>query len=1072
MTLRLDDPAWLLGLLIMIPAAIVGVRCFSAMSTPRRWSTIVIRTLLLACLLLLLAGVSLVSRTDRVAVVAVFDASGSIGRFFSPPAGPDNAPQSLTQAATQLLRDGSANRRPGDLLGAIAFADEPRALLPLSPGPIAIPDLDATLDRTQSDSGTNVERALRLAAAMVPPDAAGRVILFSDGVFTSGDAQAAARALAARENLAPGATADARSRIPIDVVPLNYSASQESFVESVDAPPTAPAGATVSIRVALRSSIPTAGTLSLLHEGAELDINGPSPGLSRTISIPAGNHIEVVSVPLPPGRVHRFTAVWQPDGPDAISSNNRAEAFTISPGRGSVLVVDGVSGARAGGPGEMLPRTLQQAGIEVQTIAPDGVRADLLWLQQFDLVILQNVPAEAIARPAHATLAAGVTQLGIGLIMVGGPDSFGAGGWKGSAIEAILPVKLDLPERLVTPAAALVLVIDNSGSMNRPVLGSPRTQQQIANDGAAIAVESMDKTDLVGIITFNNDFTIERRLERNSDPKKLAKLIRSFSADGGTNLPPALDAAHRQLKAAKADVKHIIVLSDGVSQGKESLADMAVAIARDGIKVSAIAIGDAADAGGMAEIAQLGGGEFYRVIDPTLLPRVLLKAVRIVRTPLIRESPFTPATLPTGSPVMDGLPSPLPPLNGLVLTQPRPEPTIVYPLATPPSQNDNDTSAGGEPVLGYWNVGVGRVAAFTSDAHKWATPWINSPSYARFWTQLARTIARAPTDRSQTLNADIEGGTLASGANPAASGDRLTIRLDSSRDPNDRDPEPLSIPGTLFAPDGTSTDIRLSQVGPGQYEAVAPARAPGTYVVTLLPRTGSTPAPIVAGVVKPAGVEFRRLSSDESALRRLAETTGGRVIALSSTPAGASTPIDLFSRDNLRPAEARTPLLNALLLAAVVLFLFDVATRRIAWDRLISREFGAELSREAATAMRDRTAQAQAAIDRLRSPSRPARSAPVGGVQDGSASPTPAAPDAIPGPLGDDDAKRIREEQSARRRQVRQQTRQTPTAESKPDPMPADNPPTPAPAPPTPSPTEEPGLLAAKRRAQQKMRDE
>lgn len=1060
MTLRLDEPAWLLGLLLMIPAAIVAVRCFSAMSSPRRWSSIIIRTLLLACLLLLLAGVTLVSRTDRVAVVAVMDVSGSVNKFFSPPLGPDNTQQTLAQAATRLLNESSANRRSGDLLGAIAFASEPRALVPLSAGRLTLPELDGAVDRSESDSGTNAERALRLAAAMVPPDAAGRIVLFSDGVFTAGDAQSAARAVAARESLAPGAADDARSRIPIDVVPLNYAANQESFVESVDAPPTAPAGATVSIRVALRSSSPTSGTLSLMHEGTELDINGSSPGLSRTLSIPAGNHIEVVSVPLPSGRVHRFTAVWQPDGPDAITTNNRAEAFTISPGRGSVLVVDGVSGARPGGPGEVLPRTLAQAGIEVQTIAPDGVRADLLWLQQFDLVILQNVPAEAIARPAHATLASGVTQLGIGLIMVGGPDSFGAGGWKGSAIEPILPVKLDLPERLITPAAALVLVIDNSGSMNRSVLGSPRTQQQIANDGAAIAVESMDKTDLIGVITFNNDFTIERRLERNSDPKQLAKLIRSISADGGTNLPPALDAAHRQLKAAKADIKHIIVLSDGVSQGKEALADMAVAIARDGIKVSTIAIGDAADAGGMSEIAQLGGGEFYRVIDPTLLPRVLLKAVRIVRTPLIREGPFTPAILPTGSPIMDGLPLPLPPLNGLVLTQPRPEPTIVYPLATPPSSSSTDASSGGEPVLGYWNVGVGRVAAFTSDAHKWAGPWINSPTYARFWTQLARTIARAPTDRTQTLTAEMAGSGSGS---TVMGGDRLTIRLDSTRDASTTEPEPLSIPGTLYAPDGTSTDIRLAQIGPGQYEAVAPARMPGTYVVTLLPRAGATPAPVVAGVVKPAGVEFRRLSSDETALRRLAETSGGRVIPLATSPTAASAPLDLFSRDDLRPAEARTPLLNGLLIAAVVLFLLDVATRRIAWDRLITREFGAELSREAASAMRDRTAQAQAAIDRLRTPSRP----PAGANIPGSSEETPS----VPGPLGDADAHRIRDEQAARRRLAREQARQ-PQSPTPPPRSASPTPPAPSPSTPVESPVSEPGLLAAKRRAQQKMRDE
>ncbi len=1066
MTLRVDEPLWLLGLLVMIPAAIVAVRLFRAMSAPRRWSAIVLRGLLMCCLLLLLAGVTLVSRTDKVAVVAVIDASGSVERYFTPP-GVQSGPRTLAQAAAELLQSRSSDRRADDLLGVIAFAGEARALVPLSTDQARVPELADALDRTEVDAGTNAERALRLAAAMIPPDAAGRIVLMSDGVFTDGDANQAARAIAARDGAGVDGDPGGRSRIPIDVVPLNYVADSESMVESVDAPPTAAAGATVGVRVAIRSSAANTGVLQLLHEGNELDINGPAPGRGREISIQAGLHIEMVSVPLPPGRVHRFTAVWQPNGSDAIAMNNRGEAFTISPGRGSVLLVDGVSNARAGGQGLILSETLTQAGIEVETIAPDGVRPDLLWLQQYDLVILQNVPAEGVPRAAHDVLAAGVTQLGIGLIMIGGPDSFGAGGWKGSAIEPILPVRLDLPERLITPAAALVLVIDNSGSMNRPVLGSPRSQQQIANDGAAIAVESMDKTDLVGVITFNNDFSIERRLDRNSDPKQLAKLLRSITADGGTNLPPALDAAHRMLKGAQADVKHIIVLSDGVSQGRESLPDMATAIARDGIKVSAIAIGDGADAGGMAELAQFGGGEFYRVIDPTLLPRVLLKAVRIVRTPLIREGSFNPVTLPTGTPVLEGIGSPLPPLGGLVLTQARPEPTIVYPLATPMTGTGKNPGDGGEPVLGYWNVGVGRVAAFTSDAHLWSRAWIAEPVYARFWTQLARTISRAPNDRTQTLTAEVDSG---------AGGDRLTVRLETSQEPSSvraNAPDPLTVEGTLYDPSGTPTPVRLSQIGPGLYEGVAPARAPGTYIITLRPRPGAVAAPVVAGVVKPAGNEYRRLSSDEAALRRLAELTGGRVMTLGE-PGTSELSGGLFARDGLQPAEARSPLLHTLLATAIVLLLLDVATRRIAWDRLLSRDLASELSREAAAALRTRTSRAGTMTDRLR----PLASA--GGSVIGPES------QELPGTLGDEDAARIREEQATRRRLAREQARSsqmshgsTPEHSRSQGPSTSDAAsPERSPAPgtsdsaATPVETAESGLLAAKKRAQRKIRED
>ena len=495
------------------------------------------------------------------------------------------------------------------------------------------------------------------------------------------------------------------------------------------------------------------------------------------------------------------------------------------------------------GTGANLGQALSRAGLQVESIGPDGLKADLLWLQQFDLIILQNVGAETVARSTHEALAACVTQLGAGLIMVGGPDSFGAGGWKGTAIEPILPVKLDLPEKLVTPAAAIILVIDNSGSMNRLVMGSTRSQQDIADEGAALAVESMDKSDLVGVITFNSDFTVNLPLGPNSDPKATAKLIRSIGADGGTNMPPALAEAHSQIKRARADVKHVIILSDGVSLGKELLPGMVEDMAADGIMVSTVAIGNDADVGMMRDMAGKGKGQFYRVIDPTILPRVLLKAVRIVHSPLVREGAFTPVVLPSGSPVMEGLSgafglsgNQLPSLRGLVLTQARDDPTVTYPIATPKREG---ADGGGEPLLGYWNVGVGRVAAFTSDAQpKWAGPWLeanNGAGYSRFWTQLARVISRPPSDRTQELTTEIDG-------------DHMTIRLRCSEE-NGKPIDALSVLGSVYGPHAEKADVRLSQVGPGEYEQtidLSKLESPGqtdaaprdsrSYVVTLSPR--------------------------------------------------------------------------------------------------------------------------------------------------------------------------------------------------------------------------------------------
>lgn len=1027
MTFRFDEPWWWALVALAAPVAWVGSRWLVSMSAARQWSAVVLRILLLAVLAALLAGAAIVKETDRTAVIAVVDVSGSVARFYRPPTAPVETARPLLPAVRDYLAVCSAGRRPDDLAGVVLFDGTPRATAPVRAGSFPIPD--------QVDHGdaTDLEAALRLARAMVPPDARGRVVVFSDGVQTSGDALRAAAAFGGPG--AGGGGGPSRRRAPIDVVPLAYAVGREVVVESVDTPPTAPAGASVPVRIVLRATAPATGRLSMTHEGEPVDLNGAEPGGGLRLSLEPGLNVRVIPVPLGTGRVHRFQATWEPDPPapgeppsDTIAANNTGAAFTVAPGKGSVLVIDGVSGGDPAGPGATLPRALAEAGIDVRTVSAESVRPDLLDLQQHDLIVLQNVAADALPAGTPAALAACVGQLGIGLVMVGGPDSFGPGGWKGTPVEPLLPVRLDLPERLVTPGAAVILVIDNSGSMNRNVLGSGKSQQDVANEGAAQAIESLDKGDLVGVITFNNVYNVDLPLKPNADAKASARLVRGISADGGTNLPPALREAHRQLRLAAAESKHVIVLSDGVSQGREELDDIARSMASDGIRVTAVAIGDDADAGGMARMAATGGGKFYRVIDPNLLPRVLLKAVRIVRTPQIRQVPFVPVVLPSGSPVLEGLGSPIPALGGLVLTQARSAATVIDVLATPD----------GEPLLSYWNAGLGRVAAFTSDAHaEWASRWLGWPGYARLWAQLARAVARPPTDRTQTLTAELRG-------------DSLTVRLEAAAE-GGRPMDLLDVPGTVHGPGGSRTDVRLAQVGPGQYEAVVPAAAAGTYVVTLAPRQdGRILPPVVAGVARPGGEEYRRLASDDSVLRKIAELTGGRVLDM-ARPAG----IDLYARDGLAPALARTPLWRLLAIAAVVVLLLDVATRRVAWDRLVSREFGAEVRREAAAALRDRTQQAREAVGRLKSHERE--------VEASMAASTPAE---APGPLGDDAAQAIIREQAERRRKAREAARRAAAA---PDTATPDPPPGPPPAPEAPGPSDRGGLMEAKRRAKRRM---
>ncbi len=1047
MTIRFDQPTLLYALVLVLPLAAAGWAWMRGMSPLRRSVSILVRTGLVAVLVAMLAGASSVRTTDRLAVVVVIDVSESV-RTFAPiqpllPAAPgDTAPPTSVPAALRAWVEraaGGPGRRTDDLLGIVAFdgaasiVSPPRPPSPAREAAFVNDDpLDRPLPAGLTD-GTDIAAALRLAQASFPPDARRRIVLLSDGNQTSGDALAAA--------LAGSASGTGRgSPVPVDVVPLRYRAERATVIESVDAPARLPGGTSATVRVALRSAGPATGILRLTADGREVPI-GSAPGGGLALTLAPGRRVEVLSAPVGTGRVHRFGATFEPDPPangepPTLVVNSGAQAVSVSPANGAVLLVDGVDGGTPGTPGETLARTLRQAGMSVDVVAPEALPADMLQLQTYDLVILQNVAAHSVGVDGVERLARFTTDLGGGLIVIGGPDTLAGGGYRGSALEAVLPVRLELPEKLVLPAAAVVFVMDCSGSMGWSVGGTGRTQQAVANEGAALAARSLDPGDLVGVIAFSGSYREVVPLSRNKDPEATANAILAIEPGGGTNLPPALAEAGRKLAAAEAKVKHIIVLSDGQSQGRERLRGMAAGLSGQGIKVSTIAVGDGADADGLADVATAGGGAFYRVTDPRVLPRVFLRAVQIVRAPLVREEPFEPVVVDEGDGYVralregagEGNPAPgaaLPRLLGLALTAPRDDKTVVNPIVSPQ----------GEPVLAHWQAGLGRVAVFTSDAHKWAEPWIDWPGYRAFWTALARGTSRQAAERFADASARVADGMLA-------------LKVEAV----DRAGKPQSglvLTANVFTPAGERSEVRLAQTGPGVYEATSTAAAPGTYVATITHRAGPDTAPgapliapMIAAATRSSGDEFRSFTSDDDLLGRLAAATAGRVLDPATLAPG-----DLFDRRGLEPRETRLPLWPALLPWALLALLFDVAARRVAWDRLLDPGENAALAR----ALHGRSAKARATLSTLRN----------------AGDRTDERLDSAATALSDADADTLAHAQAQRRRETRRRELLT-------QPPRDPEPPATLPAPPAPAePDDQPGgLLAAKRRARVRFDEE
>src|SRR5262245_59403727 len=152
-----------------------------------------------------------------------------------------------------------------------------------------------------------------------------------------------------------------------------------------------------------------------------------------------------------------------------------------------------------------------------------------------------------------AALDAYVQGMGGGLIMAGGEDSFGSGGYERTTIENMMPVRFDSEKIKEQPDIALVLVIDRSGSMQGPKL-------EAAKESARVTAEVLSPNDMIAV---DSEAQVYVRPTRASNRMRISNDIARLQSDGGTNIFPGLKEAFEILQGLNAKVKHVILLSDG-----------------------------------------------------------------------------------------------------------------------------------------------------------------------------------------------------------------------------------------------------------------------------------------------------------------------------------------------------------------------------------------------------------------------------------------------------------------------------------------------------------------------------
>ncbi len=929
---RFAQPWWLLACALAVPVVWLGWRSLASLGRARRVAAIGLRVLVIWLLAALLARPMLSSKHEELTLIAVIDRSRSI----------PTEPVDVQAEAMDYLAQAVASKPPGDQLAVIDVGEQ--ALIARLPSvSTEVPQRNISLPGEQSALAGGVE----LALAIAPPDTATRILLISDGNETAGDLAGAARVAAANS-------------IPIDVLPVRYKYEREVVFRRLVAPSRARSGQTVDLRFVLASTAKAQGRLTLSLNGRPVDLDPTTVGMAVPVTLQPGTNVKTISLPLGTRGMHDFEAIFIPDQADPpfdrLAANNRAAAMTFVAGPGHVLVVDG-----DGKSGADLAGALGKAGMDVRHCLASELPENLTALLDADAVVLVNAENSSFTFRQQEMLCRYVADMGGGLVMVGGPESFGAGGWIGSPAARVIPVDLDPPQKKVMPKGALVLIM-HACEMPQGNFWGKQT--------AIAAAKSLSRRDLVGVLDYGWQAGAPNwvyPLSEVGDKQAVTAAIRRMTMGDMPDFGPPMQVAYDKLKACDAAQKHIIIISDGDPQMPKKEKGLLKKLRKAGITCSGVAVfpHDPGHVASLVKIARATGGRFYNVKDPKQLPRIFIKEAQVVRRALIVEEKFTPKA--TGSMAIRGLPlRSLPDLDGYVLTGPKKGLTRVA-----------LTSARGDPLLATGQMGMGRAVAFTSSADsRWASRWLAWGGFQRFWEQIVRWAGKPAQASDCEVYTDVHGRNVTVSVEAVnAAGEFVQL---------------TDIGGHVIAPDMSRKELTVSQVGPGSYRAGFDAAQFGGFLVSLRYRkAGADSTSLIQTVaIVPYAPEFEDLTDNLPLLARVAASTGGRVLG------GDPSKVNLFDRSGLRFPETPLPLTRPLMLIWLGLFLLDVAVRRVALDvRSAARRVGAALGR-----LRPRRDAAGRTLARLQARRRQVRDRLVARGRKGAAARRYEAPEGGPEP--------------------------------------------------------------------------
>jgi Mg-chelatase subunit ChlD len=822
------DHPWLL-LLVLFP---VGWAVWEWRESSRRLA-LILKASAFALIALALAGPRLTVFQSKVAVLVLADTSASI-----PPE--DLRRESAISNEVERVRGRHWTK-------VVPFARSTRMLAAQERGKQG---LQLAHTAGEAGRGTDLETAIRDGVAALPSGMVPRLLLISDGNENLG-------------SVARGMWQASQLSVPVDTIALGGKPRPGLRLESVSIPGQVFNGERFAIDVGLESPRAAEAQVELTAEGKVIGSSQASLGAGM-------NHLRLQATVNSAGAIALAGKITAPGLGEARFENS----VTMRSPRVLLVSKDPVASE------EHLLRALQANQFEVQQ-APGGVPAKL---DDFQLVIINNWDMEAIPANAKTSLEEYVKQGG-GLMWIAGERNV----YVDKKNQPEDPLERTLPAKLAPPRSpegtTVVLIIDKSSSMEGRKI-------ELARLAAIGVVENLRPIDSVGVLIFDNSFQWAVPIRKAEDRAAIKKLISGITPDGGTQIAPALTEAYQRILPQLAVYKHIVLLTDGISEEGDSMQLTKEAQANH-VTISTVGLGQDVNRAFLEKVAGNADGKSYFLNDPSGLEQILLRDVEEHTGVTAVEKSFTPKIIKQAG-ILEGTGiESMPQLKGYVRYQSRPT---------------SDTILGADredPLLVRWQYGLGRVAVFTSDAkNRWAAHWVAWPGFDRIWANVFHDLL--PHAAQSETSSDFDRAT-----------NELVVDYRLSRDV----PEPERVPD-IFAvgPDGFHAAVKVDKVTAGHYRGrLNIGQNQGLFRVRPLADSRAFPE---VGFYRQED-EMLEYGNNIDLLREIAKSTGGRFNV---------RPGDVFDASG-RSTQVTMELWPGLLALAVALNLAELILRK--WKGLM-----------------------------------------------------------------------------------------------------------------------------------------